>query len=513
MKQSRTLWLLLALGASACITRPVDEAKAGLFEQVPLPFLQSTDTEVDLLFVVDNSESMSHEQANIARNFPKLIEALRSHELGPDGSGRPCTPTDRSGCQIPDLHIGVVSSDLGVGSFAGIAGLDSCSAQGDRGILQHQARDPTCTPPKDRYISYRDGETNIPGESSDPIEHLKQAFGCIARLGTGGCGFEQPLEAARLALDTRNPGFLRESALLAVVLITDEDDCSARDSQLFDPRQTSIDSPLGPLHSFRCFEHGFECDINDRTKVGPRRDCRPAGRFLWDLSRYVDFFRRLKPAHRLVFAAISGPTGRVAVGRDGNNPTLEPSCQSSAGVAAPALRIEQVVEAFGDDGHFSSICAGDFGPAMSAIGKKLQGRIGDQCIDNTLLTAEGTVACEAGDSFSPGKACKASCLERVSCELIEGRSTDLAHGKKVDRCPARLWYPQDWQQQRDCGADCPCWRLVRKPGKCGGADSSPYALDILRDADPPKGTLAQMRCLVAPLRWGDARLSSHEACR
>ena len=46
------------------------------------------------------------------------------------------------------------------------------------------------------------------------------------------------LEAMRLALDpatTENAGFLRENSALAIILLTDEDDCSARDPLLFDP--------------------------------------------------------------------------------------------------------------------------------------------------------------------------------------------------------------------------------------------------------------------------------------
>jgi hypothetical protein len=60
------------------------------------------------------------------------------------------------------------------------------------------------------------------------------AFSCIAQLGPDGCGYEQSLEAMYRALDPAvNPGFIRDDAALAVLFITDEDDCSARDTSLY----------------------------------------------------------------------------------------------------------------------------------------------------------------------------------------------------------------------------------------------------------------------------------------
>ena len=45
------------------------------------------------------------------------------------------------------------------------------------------------------------------------------------------------------------------------MLITDEDDCSAPDdTDLFDPSQTLVTDPLGPIDSYRCNEFGHLCD-------------------------------------------------------------------------------------------------------------------------------------------------------------------------------------------------------------------------------------------------------------
>jgi hypothetical protein len=144
--------------------------------------------------------------------------------------------------------------------------------------------------------------------------------------------------------------------MLAVVLITDEDDCSAEDTTLYDPTN---EEELGPLTSFRCFEYGVSCDVNGR-ETGTRSDCRPSDRMLFDVQRYVDFFKGLKrSADQVFFAAVAGPTDRVEVGLESGNPTLKASCQSAMGLAVPAIRIRAVVEALNpgvSPKPFFSIC-------------------------------------------------------------------------------------------------------------------------------------------------------------
>src|SRR5688500_19843843 len=55
----------------------------------------------DILFMIDNSISMEDEQENLARNFPAFIDELRKIQGG-----------------LPDLHIGVITSDVGAGPLA-----------------------------------------------------------------------------------------------------------------------------------------------------------------------------------------------------------------------------------------------------------------------------------------------------------------------------------------------------------------------------------------------------------
>jgi hypothetical protein len=311
---------------------------------------------VDLLFVIDDSNGTASYQQNLSMNFPKLLRALW-----------------REGRGLPDLHIGVVSQDLGAGPYS----LPSCDVPGgEGGKLQTTPRKPGCVPPTGPWISHQGGQTNVP-PSSDPVETLGAAFSCIAELGVGACGFEHTLEAGRRALDPAlgvNPGFLRADTLLVVVFVTDEDDCSAADPALFDPSPQAIGS-LGPLASFRCTEHGLICDEANLRAPGVKHNCRPGQTWLQPVERYGTFFRQLRPPGRVILAALAGPPSLVEVGLEGPNPVLEPTCQSINGGAYPAVRIHSVVSTFGADGLFNpgvvGSCAGDFSPALQLLGERI----------------------------------------------------------------------------------------------------------------------------------------------
>jgi hypothetical protein len=320
---------------------------------------------VDILFMVDNSNSMEQEQKNLADNFRKMLDGLEING------------------QLPDLRIGVISSDLGAGNY----GLPSCEmAGGDGGKLQTKPRVAGCIRPTEPWISYSHGVTNIPGATGDPEVQLATAFACIAELGAGGCAFENQLESARRALDPAlqvNPGFIRSGALLAVVFVTDEDDCSAQNTQLYDPAQQGLTDPLGPLTSFRCTAFGLVCDQSDLRAAGPKTHCKPGLDWLYKVEDYSTFFQGLKPAGRVIVAAIAGPTEPFEVGVEGQNPVLKPTCQGINGGAVPAIRIKSVIDSLGSNGLFNkgiddqghpvdvNICATDFGLSMRALAQAI----------------------------------------------------------------------------------------------------------------------------------------------
>jgi hypothetical protein len=353
-------------------------------------FTQSVNNDIDILFLIDNSMSMKEEQDNLRKNFPVLTRVLKDLPQG-----------------LPNVHIAVVSSDLGAGLLNDVPG---CVGDGDRGRFQN-------TPRAGSYLSAVGPDRNFDGD-------IVQAFACIAALGTGGCGFEHQLQALRAALDPElmpeeNRGFLRENAVLAMVLLTDEDDCSApRDTNgnntLFDSSDLASQS-LGPLSSFRCNEFGHLCDGKrpPRTPAANLQQCRSAedGRLL-RIADLVEFFKTLKAdPNDIMVAAVTGPPTPYAVelvrqpggrGAAATQPQVVPSCRSANGTADPAVRINQFVEAFGANGSMHSICADDFTPVMKRIGEEVARRASLECLSAPIAdfdpdTAGVQARCEVFD--------------------------------------------------------------------------------------------------------------------
>ena len=106
----------VALLAGAC----VDHTLAP-----PAPMTSVTQTRVsvtgvqklDVVFMIDNSDSMKEEQTNLIRNFPRFMQKLQAATQG----------------GALDVHIGVISSDLGAGRS------NVCPAGGDNGAFQHRS--------------------------------------------------------------------------------------------------------------------------------------------------------------------------------------------------------------------------------------------------------------------------------------------------------------------------------------------------------------------------------------
>jgi len=281
-----------------------------------LPTVYACNT-VDLLFVIDNSMTMLQEQQNLASNFARLMQRL--------GAIQP---------PIESLHLGVVSTDLGAGPYT--QGVGSCKPGGDDGKLQHAPHGSGCAA---SYPKYLEGKPST----------LAQSFGCIAQLGSAGCGYEQQLESALRALTAQpeNDGFLRRTAPLAIVFVSDEDDCSAKDETLFNPDDLS----QGEIKT-RC--------VRLLDKLHP-------------ITRYVDGFRGLKDnPQRVVVAAITGPPGPVQL--DASLATgMKPICSSASfGEATPGNRFAELVKAFGARGVQSSLCEGDLSGALEIVGQAME---------------------------------------------------------------------------------------------------------------------------------------------
>jgi hypothetical protein len=346
-----------------------DGAATGRHEQV---YELTPVRDIDILFMVDNSPSMDEEQLNLRRNFPAFLDRLKKLPGG-----------------LPNLHIGVISSDLGAGTRP-LANGGCPTPGGDRGIFQTK---PTCgLDANSRFISTSNNQTmnNFQG-------NIETVFACMSNLGGTGCGYEHPLQATRVALyesvTKENAGFLRDDAFLAIILLTDEDDCSADSTtDLF------VDDASFPMTtaSFRCSQVGHLCDGKSPPISefdAPLESCmaNPAGRLI-KVSDIVESIRALKkrPDQQILVSGLFGwpayGTGyRYRYVRTNQGIDEASICQSNNGEAAVGFRMKQFVEAFGDSGSFFSICQNDYSAPMTQIGEKLADKVGTPCVSAPLV--------------------------------------------------------------------------------------------------------------------------------
>jgi MYXO-CTERM domain-containing protein len=321
---------------------------------------------LDILFVVDNSGSMAEEQTALVASFPRFLNVLSSLPMGP-----------------PDLHIAVISSNVGISPFQ----TTGCVGNGDDGRFQNAPRT-ACTPPSGYFISdvgdplTGDRITNYPATTT-----LPDVFSCIAKLGTTGCGLEQHFESMKRALDGHRPEnvtFLRDDATLVIIFVADEDDCSASDGDVFDPEQTDISDPLGVFSSFRCSEYGITCEEGNLARApGMYTGCVPRSDspYIHHPDHYVEFLRSLKAdPDKLVVAAIVGTPTPVEVRLDfQGDPELAPSCGfGSASFAEPGVRFQYLLSQFPDRSMLVPICNEDLSDAFTLIGSVVESAVLDR---------------------------------------------------------------------------------------------------------------------------------------
>ena len=236
---------------------------------------------VDLLFVVDDSGSMVEEQDKLTDAFPDFMITADAELIKAKGV---------------DYRVGVISVDM-VGAGFG---------QGLRGRLQHESDRLACDDlPPGRWIE------------AGPLSEVAKQFKCIASM-TGGSGREMPLEALRASLTDRvndqeayNDGFLRDDALLVVMLITDEDDQSVLNvDETWDG--LAVPGPITPVSVY------------------------------WN---------------QLVKLKGDDPSRIVVVGLSGGD---ESACTSVGGDASAAPRVHELLELAAPNSHWGLICEDDY---------------------------------------------------------------------------------------------------------------------------------------------------------
>ncbi len=344
--------LMALIPAWSCADRSLADVKLVPVSEERIIFDVSENRDVDILFVVDNSKSMEREQNSLREKFGNLIDVLQQH---PDG--------------LPSIHIGVISTDLGTG----VGG--ACSEQGDGGAFLGSQ----CAGLNGSFI---ESLVNEDGTRTENFSlDMAETFSCMADLGIRGCGFEQPLESMRRALSLpQADDFIREHAYLAVIIVTDEDDCSAHDNAIFAPTPQDLSTALGPPKSFRCFEFGVECDSPDARATGLRADCTPMvnSPYLHEIDDYIDFlYSKKRFPEQILTATIAGKPGPINVVStfDSDNGydylALDFSCTAQDAEAVPPIRLNAFLDGFGDNSQRTSICQSDLTPALEKIAKKI----------------------------------------------------------------------------------------------------------------------------------------------
>ncbi|HOX45077.1 MAG TPA: hypothetical protein PK668_15865 [Myxococcota bacterium] len=325
--------------------------------------------EIDLLFVIDNSGSMVGEQIQLAESFGNLTAILDDRfGVGKYQVGVITTGMESPGCPPCDQMI-----------------TQSCTnPSGENGRLQDRRgriSDSTTDPPTFLFEPPEPSCRVV--DSGDQTCFYDPAGGGLygsgtAFVGTNGCGYEKGLEPIRVALsdlaNTVNEGFLREDATLAVVVVSDEDDCGA---------VGDVTEGVSGIGGRVCY-YAARGEGPDGSTEDPQAH-RPYA--LTPVQEYHDFLMGLKGNRQgmVKFVAVVGVTDPddpsateieytfTAPNADVLPACITPGCTGPSCQAFPGTRYIELAELFGlgEDGLVGTICQDDFSSLMALIGESV----------------------------------------------------------------------------------------------------------------------------------------------
>jgi len=493
----RSLIVLLAgaLGLVGCLERELRPLNPCTISGVAQDIQVNQVEEVDLLFMIDNSGSMVEEQASLAAEIPRLIQVLASGEN---------PRTMETFPPVGSLRVGVISSDMGTGP-AGACG----SMFGDDGVLltTGNTATPECMATYPTWLEFA-------ADTDDPMAFATDVQCVATALGTNGCGFEQQLDAILKALtpstsgitfqggtvghgDGQNAGFLRERSLLAIIALTDEDDCSAIDPGLFE-----MDNPLyDPNLNLRCFNHPEAVQPLSRFTDGLLA-LRAENPDLLVYATITGIPTELVPSSEMALApqveAILADSRMIEMPNPMDSTQLVPSCDiTGRGRAFPPRRMIQLaadLENAGANGVVQSICQEDYSGALDAIIAKIADVLGGACLPRSLnRNSSGEVECDVVEVIDTDIV--------PDCESIPGRVSDgLDEELNRPRCIVTQvvtdgtvpdgstpgWYYDDFS------ADV----LDR-------CEDTPQRISFTSGAEPRNGSRVKLECLQSVQGSGD----------
>jgi hypothetical protein len=519
-------WMIVFVGLPitlwACISHPLTQPLPEPEQQTELFVTIAPTRHLDLLFMIDNSMSMKPKQDKMKDQFPNLIEALRD-------------PIDKT---LPDLRIAIIDSDLGSGAAQWCK---SESGFGDRGRFQMRDAAACGANADARWLEFtKNQNVNFTGD-------LSKVFGCLAsNVGVSGCGYEHQLQSLQWAFyltDNQDQrAFLRPDAYLGIVILTDEDDCSApMDSGMFN---TDIRTEEGSL---RCATRGHQCkDVDlsfpistsisvpytsckartDATCITKENDtsvqtsCNP----LSNIAEIAESIKQLKGGgesadDKILVAGIYGTprAGDTTVRpykidrkpnsrKDDANPEAydywsicyDPNFMPSGSGwdqkaydhgATGGLRIDAFLNEFKPESRLAySICESDFGPAMAGIGKAIMKKINNLCVAYKLVDTSDEPGLQADCRVTyrkPHVEKDENGNEHVILSEDEGSIPRCDASRKPECWEVKIGNPDGTDTEKDTALRCPA------------KDSIPSQMvDVVRPSGStlPEGTRLGMYC-------------------
>lgn len=396
---------------------------------------------VDLVLVLDDGPTMQPKQRAFERGFHALLETFFSpwHNI--------------------DLQVAQVSSRAG--------GRDSpeqpCTARElQLSYLHTPSSDPLdwrCTPANQRLGS--GGHRIGPGA----------VRACLGSFGHSGCGRNEALGHVQHALRSSLASWVRKDAVLALLFLSDDRDCSLQDATVLAP--DAIDRAKGSQDlSEQCFSLGATCE-GERDGAYAQceiRDAGPAPRLLLS-EQVIDDLFALKD-HRydqVIAAAISGVSDQeesqlgypLPLGSDKKAPGL--GCvqwsmthavlrqRSRAageqerwlGAQAP-IRLRALAEqtTTPQERALYSICVDDLRRSLHEIANQIVARVRPVCVFDALLDRHPqdkarTPHCELTERGAQGEQLLAECARGTDgAYLVDPSGQGLARPEGADRCVA-----------------------------------------------------------------------------
>jgi hypothetical protein len=250
-------------GAATCAAG--GPPSTGVGQQTDLYISVAPLRKLDLVFMIDNSPGMAPKADKMNAQLPRLLAALKD-------------PSDGT---YPDLRVAIIDSDLGTGGqyASGSCGPNDSnhnSPYGDFGNFQMRGASGCGVNGDALWLEYTKGQAI----NYDRNKDISTVFGCLAtNLSTIGCGEEHQLQALEFALIAKSTDnligrsqkqdeFLRPTAFLGLVILTDEDDCSAapNDGMFGDTNHSDL---KGESASLRCATRAHKCNGKNLTEIPP----------------------------------------------------------------------------------------------------------------------------------------------------------------------------------------------------------------------------------------------------